>query len=451
MCVLVLVLSTTGRAAVFQVAAGRLDESETVLTAGPAGAVVKLAKGVTLRAWPGARLYRVHKRAKLWLSNEGRTLTHVVAVESGRVDVECADPERAVLVRSPLNMAIALRSGRMSVLSQYSQVTIVNHEGSLIWARGADRFQQLQPSQIKTVAKDWQVDTALLPPPSVHMENNLYGGFGRGAELTGVRWPAVDQAASYRISIKQIEPESRVLLQLNTVAPMLSPPPPRLPAGRYELSVQSIDRFGIEGFPSEPEPFSVVGVHTSDGGYIDGRGHIVAGYDRRFKLTFADGLIMKGGELDWQPVPEEIVLPSSEPMSIHVRQAGDTRLLSTRVFAHQVKAAVSVGPKLVRWPGESVQIEVSINGPEGERSPDWVTPRFRVLLGIDELDVTWRKVGDKYLAEVPAQSGEGPWVVRAEVEDQYGHLLGRDFVEVAPQQVARAPRPAPLTPARASR
>jgi hypothetical protein len=29
--------------------------------------------------------------------------------------------------------------------------------------------------------------------------------------------------------------------------------------------------------------------------------------------------------------------------------------------------------------------------------------------------------------------GDGPWVVRVEVEDQYGHPLGRDFVEVAPR------------------
>lgn len=451
MCVLVLALSTPARAEVFQVVSGRLEGDDSVMTAGASGATLRLAKNVTLRAWPGTRLYRVHKRVKLWLSNEGRTLTHVVALESGRVDVDLGDPTRGVLVRSPLDMAVALRAGRMSIVGRGGQVTIVNHEGSVIWARGAGRFQRLEPSKIKTVAKEWETETALLPPPRVRLENNLYGGFGKGAELTGVDWQAVDQATGYRVSIRQIEPESRILAQLDTIAPVLSPPP-QLPAGRYTLSVQAIDRFGIEGIPSAPEPLSVVGVSTSNGGYIDRRGHIVAGYDRRFKLTFADGLIMKGGAHDWQPVPEEIVLPSGEPMSIHVRQAGDTRLLSTRVFPHPVKAEVTVGPKLVRWPGESVQIAVSIVGPEGQAAPAWLEPRFRVLLGIDELDVAWQRVDDRFIAEVPAQAGDGPWVVRAEVEDQYGHLLGRDFVEIAPQKLpAPVAPPRPLTPAQASR
>ena len=164
----------------------------------------------------------------------------------------------------------------------------------------------------------------------------------------------------------------------------------------------------------------------------------MAGYDRRLQLTFANGLIMKGGKLDWQPVPDEIVMPSGEPMNLHVRQAGDTRLLSARVMAHQVMALVSVGPKLVRWPGDNVRIEVSITGPEGRRAPTWIEPRFRVLLGIDELDVEWTRRDGKFVAEVPPQAGDGPWVVRVEVQDQYGHALGRDFVEIAPAPLAPA-------------
>jgi hypothetical protein len=125
--------------------------------------------------------------------------------------------------------------------------------------------------------------------------------------------------------------------------------------------------------------------------------------------------------------------------------------------AHQVKTTVRVGPKLVRWPGESVQIEVSITGPGGEGIPAWIEPQFRVLLGIDEVEVAWRREGDKFVTEVPAREGEGPWVVRAEVSDQFGHALGRDFVEVAPRElappppVAAPPPAAPKPPAQASR
>jgi len=256
----------------------------------------------------------------------------------------------------------------------------------------------------------------------------------------------------YRVSVEQLEPERRFVSSLETLAPTLSPPP-RLEPGRYDLSVQAIDRFGINGRFSKSETFSVMGVRSSDGGYVDAQGNIIAGYDRRVHLTYADGLLMKGAQRDWHPVPEEIVLPSGEPMNLHVRQVGDTRMVSARILPQKLETSVSVGPKFVRWPGDSVRVEVKIEGPTAGSTPAWITPRFRVLLGIDEFPVTWTQHGDTYVTEVPPQSGGGPWIVRVEVEDQYGHLLGRDFVEIAPRP---APLPEPLrslapAPAQASR
>lgn len=451
MCVLGLALCTQSQAQIFQVISGKLELEKGNLVARDKGAVVRLSKGITMTVAPGTKLAKVHKRERLWLSVKGRTLTHLVVMESGRVDVECRDPERAVMVRAPFEMASIVRGGHMAVLARSGQVSLVNYEGSVVWAAGSWKFAPLEPTKIHTLARDFEVETSLLPAPDVRMENNIYGGFGRGAELSGVDWKPVPEADGYRVDIEQVEPERRLSARLRTLAPVLSPPP-LLPAGRYGLSVRAVDRFGIEGQASSVESFNVVGVRTSDGGYVDPRGNIVAGYDRRVQLTYADGLVMKGGQLDWHPVPDAFVLPSAEPMSLHVRQAGDTRMLSARVIAHQVKALVSVGPKSVRWPGDSVQIEVRLAGAEGQAAPAWIEPRFRVLLGIDELEVSWTRQHDSFSAEVPAQTGEGPWVVRVEVQDQYGHPLGRDFVEIAPQPALPTLPSAPAAPpAQASR
>ncbi len=445
MCVMVLALGTDSHAQLFQVVSGALERDGSGLTARSGGAVVRLSKGITLNVTAGTKLGRVHKQEPFWLSNEGRTLTHVIVLESGRIEVVCADPTRAVMVRAPLELGSVVQSGRMSVAARADQVSVVNHEGSVLWAAGSWKFVGLPAGKIRTLSSFSNTETSILAGTRVRMQNNLYGGFGRGAELSGVDWLPVAEAAGYRVRIEQLEPERRLVAALETVAPVLSPPP-QLPAGRYAMSVQPIDRFGIEGPASPAEAFGVVGVQTSNGGYVDPRGNIVAGYDRRLQLTFASGLIMKGGLFDWQPVPDEIVMPSSEPMNLHVRQAGDTRMLSARVMAHQVRALVSVGPKLVRWPGDNVRIEVSIAGPEGQRAPAWIEPQFRVLLGIDELQVAWTKLDGKFVAEVPAQAGEGPWVVRVEVQDQYGHPLGRDFVEIAPLNAPPKNVPPPLAP-----
>jgi hypothetical protein len=136
-------------------------------------------------------------------------------------------------------------------------------------------------------------------------------------------------------------------------------------------------------------------------------------------------------------------------MHLHLRQAGDSGMLGARVMAQQVKTSMVIGPKSLRWPGENAQIEVSFAGAGGAPPPAWIEPRFRVLLGIDELAVTWRREAGKFVTEVPSQTGKGPWIVRLEVEDQYGNSLGRDFVEISSREL---PGPPPrVEPAKASR
>jgi hypothetical protein len=95
----------------------------------------------------------------------------------------------------------------------------------------------------------------------------------------------------------------------------------------------------------------------------------------------------------------------------------------------------------LRWPGENAQIQIKLASSNGGPPPTWIKPRMRVRLGVDELDVSWAQQGDSWLAQVPPQPGVGPWVLRIEVEDQYGHSIGRDFVEIAARVVV------PIAPA----
>jgi hypothetical protein len=314
------------------------------------------------------------------------------------------------------------------------------------WAVKSWKFSALAPGKVHSLSKESDTESAILAAPALQLENNLFG-VGPGSTLSGVSWDPVPGAVGYRVSVEQLEPQRRLLSDLQTTGPTLAPAP-RLEPGRYALSVQALDRFGISGPYSKSEPFSVMGLSSSDGSYLDAQGNIIAGHDRRVHLTYADGLLMKGAQPDWHPVPEEIVLPSGEPMTFHVRRANDTRMLSGRILPPRLETSVSVGPKFARWPGDNVRVEVKIAGSTAGSPPSWVVPRFRVLLGIDEFPVTWSQQGDTYVTEVPPQSGEGPWIVRVEVEDQYGHLLGRDFVEISPRPASPVPvRP----PAQASR
>ena len=451
MCVWVLALSTASRAEIFQVVSGRLETQGDGVVAMAEGATVRLAQGANLRLTPGTKLYRVHKQTELWLDNRGRTLTHLVALASGRMDVESANPDLAVMVTAPLAVTSFVRGGHMHLAAQPDQVSIVNLDGQVSWAVKSWRFSALAPGKVHSLSQEADTESAILASPALRMENNLFG-VGPGSTLSGVSWDSVPGAVGYRVSVEQLEPQRRLLDNLQTTAPTLAPPP-RLEPGRYSLSVQAVDRFGISGRFSQSELFSVMGVRSSDGSYVDAQGNIIAGYDRHVHLTYADGLLMKGAQPDWQPMPEEIVLPSGEPMTFHVRQANDTRMLSARILPQRLETSVSVGPKFALWPGENVRVEVKIAGPTPGSPPSWIVPRLRVLVGIDEFPVTWTQQGDTYATEVPPQSGEGPWIVRVEVEDQYGHLLGRDFVEISPRPASPPVpvRPPAAPPAQASR
>ena len=62
-----------------------------------------------------------------------------------------------------------------------------------------------------------------------------------------------------------------------------------------------------------------------------------------------------------------------------------------------------------------------------------------VKLGIEPIEVAFTRDGNRLIGTVPPADKPGPWVLRVEVKDQYGSLLGRDFLEIAK---------APLTPPR---
>jgi hypothetical protein len=64
-------------------------------------------------------------------------------------------------------------------------------------------------------------------------------------------------------------------------------------------------------------------------------------------------------------------------------------------------------------------------------SSEWIEPKPRVLVGVEEVEVEFKREAGGWRGILPARQGKGPWVVRVEVQDQHGIPLGRDFIEVS--------------------
>jgi hypothetical protein len=103
------------------------------------------------------------------------------------------------------------------------------------------------------------------------------------------------------------------------------------------------------------------------------------------------------------------------------------RLRPRGLYAH-----VALGPSRAVWPNDPVQIAVELRSRQvGETVPAWLELKPEVKLGIDSIEVAFTRDGNRLIGTVPPTDRSGPWVLRVEVKDQFGALLGRDFLEIA--------------------
>ena len=59
-------------------------------------------------------------------------------------------------------------------------------------------------------------------------------------------------------------------------------------------------------------------------------------------------------------------------------------------------------------------------------------------MNLAKVPVHWEQSGHTLRAAIQPGTPPGPWVVRAEIRDRNGELLGRDFLEVAPTEPTAA-------------
>ena len=67
-----------------------------------------------------------------------------------------------------------------------------------------------------------------------------------------------------------------------------------------------------------------------------------------------------------------------------------------------------------------------------------VVAKAKVFVNVTPVQVDWKREGNLMTGTVPSGSGAGPWVVRVEVADDTGSVVGRDFLEIAPSRLAQA-------------
>jgi hypothetical protein len=339
-----------------------------------------------------------------------------------------------------------IASGETVVVAGEKQVAVANMEGRTMVAVGSARHQAVEAGTLMAIDEKGPSRRALLPSPTAAGGNTVLLAFDAAAPIGELGWAPVPDAAGYRVELRDAKTNHLVKRDVLDVA--------RLPArfaivapGRYTVRVVSLDPSGVESARPLQRLVNVVKVNLPEGGYRDEAGAIRLPPGTKLSLEQTEGVQMTyGNAQSYFPASRELELHRAEPRLVRFKSADDAGGVPLLLLPRGAKAEVEFGPSAPRWPGGALAIRVRLTEPGGMKVPTWIEARPKVKVGVDPIPLAFTPDGGWLTAELPAQPGPGPWVVRVEVADQHGFELGRDFVEVSravPEnsKAKRAPSP----------
>jgi hypothetical protein len=141
----------------------------------------------------------------------------------------------------------------------------------------------------------------------------------------------------------------------------------------------------------------------------------------------------------FNPAPTTVGLAHNESTLVRLRVPGSSDEAKLQLEPDRLQARVTIGPKAAQWPADHVTIVVELTDAGGREIPAEADIGAAVTVNLTPVDVKWTRTGRTMRADLPPSTGtgSGPWVVRAEVKDKRGTLIGRDFLEVAARAAQR--------------
>ncbi len=399
-----------------------------MFTAGPDGAEYQLPSQARLSLAPGAAVRVFPKSQQLQLVPGSKTTTYSFALVRGRVDVAVpAKPKGAVLC-SIGKISAVVSAGQATLLLHGDEATVASVQGDVRTLAG-DHWQAFAPATLA----HFNGERGTTPEPTaaapvLEVGQRLWFSAGDPVAISGIGFGKVDAAEHYELRLRAADGSGAQQRAVRGTR-LDDAFTPVLP-GQYEIAARSVDAEGIAGTWSKSEPVRVVGVTLPPGGYA-ASGDIFIGKGQEVHFSNIDGLEMTyEGAGRYVPASQAVTLYRGETTVVRFRVPGSVFPTSARLRPRGLYAHVALGPRRAVWPTDAVQIAVELRNKDGEGVPDWVQLKTEVTVGIEPIAVTFTRDGNRLIGTVPPNSAPGPWVLRVEVKDQFGALLGRDFLEI---------------------
>ena len=416
-----------------QVVAGDGVTAQGFFTAGAQGAVIALPGDASIELNQGASV-RVFPAAQRLRMPEGYTVpTWSVSVRSGSVRGRVGQSKQAavLLTVSERFSSVVARGTGMLIVDEH-EVAAVNLSGVSYTIAGG-RWQSLEEGVLRSLKAGERAPTtrAALAASSVSAEQRLWVSTAKKVSVQSVEWTAVEGASDYTVAVRRVG-DAEPLQTLTTSALKLPAPLEPLGPGQYAVAVRANDARGIPGRWSQAVALRVVGVDLPGGGYVSEDGTIHMGPGQQVKFTHTDGLeLSHSGSFRYVPAGTPVPLYKGGRTLVSFREPGSGSTAGTSLEPRAIEADVKLGPSTATWPKDDVEVSIQLRATSRGTPLDLVEPRPKVTVGLQPVSVAWRWESSRLRGTVPRQEGAGPWVVRVEVEDQFGVPLGRNVLEVA--------------------
>ncbi len=418
-----------------KITSGDVASQGTTLVAGPRGVRYELRGGAKVELSEGAEFtFEPSLHLKLRKPGDPDTTTRVIHLIHGRAEVTVPtlrDPT-AVMVRGPGKLSAVAKEGHLSFVVDADRSTAAARDGEMLVGLGND-WRPLRSGYARTLAPEdpSALTRPVLTSPSVSTESKLVVVHGNEAAHAAATWTRLSNAARYDVVLTRTGPDAAVVSHQLVTEPSASLD--SLPPGKYALVVSGIDKQGLAGKPSEACSLRVVGIEPPPGSATSADGAIILARDQHVSLIDAEGVeISYGSSSLFMSAPATLNLAHGEPTTVRLRAPGTTAEALLHLAPKGLHAAVSIGPRAARWPVDHVAIQVDLYDTTGNAIPDESGIDATVTVNLTKVPVKWEHVGHTLRTTLAPGTPPGPWVVRTEVRDRHGDLLGRDFLEVAP-------------------
>jgi hypothetical protein len=415
--------------------AAALASDSTVGSGSPAAAEVrKLPGGAVVRMSPGARVtFGRPIRLQLVPTGGAKTLTHTVKLISGRIEVDLPaskTPTTAVMIHAPNKISAVAKGGHSVVIAAPKRVTVAAVSGEMLVASGND-WRTIGSGIVREFGPGGApADHAVIAAPKLSLSAPI--AFRLGATSTAAHATAtpVARATGYDFGIWQVKGNERVLLRRLAAHENKVELPP-LDAGSYGVTARAVEASGLESPDSPLSDFRVVAAELPEGAKL-ADGTILLRPHQRVALSGTQGIeISYGRAPQFIPAPSSIGLIRGQPTLIRLRSAGSTNELSLSLEPRTLRADIQIGPRRARWPHDAISVSVRLTDAHGRPIAASSDVKAVVHVNVTPVSLEWKRNQNVLTTVVPRPKEAGPWVVRVEILDDTGTIVGRDFLEVA--------------------